>query len=319
MTLPPFDLERPRTIADACAALADPNTALIAGGTQVLLAMKNRTRTPRRLVVLDAIPGLDAIDYQPAEGLTIGARVTLARVAANRDVLRLFPVIAEAARLVATPQIQSMGTLAGNLCQDTCCLYVDRALEQRDALAACLKLHGRTCHVVAGSDVCRANYAGDLAPVLIALGATVTVATSAGEQQRGLRSIFSDDGKAPIALARGEFITSIRVPSPPRRSGAVYLKLRQRRSLDYPLVGVAAAATDNKVIVVLTGVERGPVAGEGSLLGEGVEGLAREASKRAHPVKNAFGYGPGYRVRAVRPLVTRAIRQAIARAEAEHD
>jgi len=315
MSLPPFDLARPRTVAEACALLADADTEAIAGGTQLLSAMKNRTRAPRRLVDLASISGLDSIDYRATRGLTIGARVTLAHLAAHPDVLRHYVVISEAARLVATPQIQSMATIAGNLCQDTCCLYVDRALEQRDALGPCLKLDGDICHVVPGSDHCWANYASDLAPVLIALGATVTIATTAGEQQHDLQTFFSGEGEQPIALGRGELITAIQIPPPAPHSGAAYLKLRRRGSLEYPLLGVAAAVTGTKLIVVLTGVDRGPVIVEGT----SIEDLARSASRRVHPVKNAFGYGPNYRIRVIKPFVTRAVRTAIARAEVECD
>lgn len=323
MAIPSFDLERPRTVAEACALLlADPAAEAIAGGTEVLFAMKNRTRAPRRLVDLDSIPGLDAIEHSAARGLEIGARVTLAKLAAHAGVVRWYPAVAEAARLVASPQIQSMATVAGNLCQDTCCLYVDRAMEQRDALGACLKLNGEICHVVSGSGTCWANYAGDLAPILIAVGATVMVASARGEERRPLRSIFSGDGKQPVALSRGELITRIHVPPPPPRSGAAYLKLRQRQSLDYPVLGAAAGVTltgnGAKVTVVLTGVDRAPVVVEESwdaVTNTAIESLARLASHRVHPVKNAFGYGPSYRVRAARPFVTRAIRMAMQRAD----
>ena len=313
MPLPSFDLTRPRTVAEACALLAGPAAEAIAGGTQILFAMKNRTRGPRRLVDLGAIAGLDAIELTSA-GLTIGARTTLAQLAAHPGVMQRYPAIAEAARLVATPQIRSMATAGGNLCQDACCLYIDRAVEQRLALAPCHKLGGEICHVVAGSDVCWANYAGDLAPILIALGATIDVATEAGGERRDLRALFTGDGERVIALAPGELITAVHVPPPAPRSGAAYLKLRQRLSLDYPLLGVAAAVTGTKVVVVMTGVDRGPVVVEDSLP---CEGLAKSASRRVHPVKNAFGFGPRYRQRVIKPFVERAVREAMARAEAQ--
>lgn len=322
MSLPSFELIRAKTISAACALLTDPETEVLAGGTQLLMLMKNRTRTPRRLVELGAIAGLDVIGYSPSEGLTIGARVTLAHLAVHPEAAHHYPAICEAARSVGTPQLQTMGTVAGNLCQDACCLYLDRPVEQRSALAPCHKIDGEVCHVVAGSDLCWANYAGDLAPVLIALGASVTVASPAGQQRRALTTIFSGDGKQPIALSPGALITDIRVPPPPARSGATYLKLRQRQSLEYPLLGVAAAVvleaggSCRSARVVLTGVDRGPVVVDGSDVAE----LPEAAYRRVRPVKNSYGYGPNYRAKMVRPFVTRALGGAIARArEADRD
>ena len=330
MSIPSFELTRPTTIAEACAQLADPTqrAEVIAGGTQLLVAMKNQTRLPRRLVDLGGIHGLDAIRYGASEGLTIGARVTLAHLADHPDVRHHYPAISEAALAVGTPQLQSMGTVAGNLCQDACCLYVDRAVGQRQALTPCHKVDGDLCHVVAGSALCWANYAGDVAPVLIALGASMTVASPAGEQARPLAALFSGDGKRPIALVPGELVTAIRVPAPPPRSGATYLKLRQRQSLDYPLLGVAAAVvlaedgTCRSASLVLTGVDRGPVVVEQAaslagqaLTGPQLEAVARAAYRQARPVKNAFGYGPSYRVKMITPYVLRALGGAIARAE----
>jgi 4-hydroxybenzoyl-CoA reductase subunit beta len=171
--LPAFEYVRPSTIVEACRLLADaPGRAeALAGGTELLLALKHRTRTPQQLVDLSGIDCLDRLEWSSEDGLCIGARVTLARLAADARVRQHYPAIVEAALAVGTWQLQSMGTVGGNLCQDTCCMYVNRPVEQRDGLSACHKIHGDKCHVVAGSDVCWANYAGDLAPVLLAPGA----------------------------------------------------------------------------------------------------------------------------------------------------
>ncbi len=316
MTMPSFDLARPRTVAEACAMLAEPDAEILAGGTQLLFAMKNGTRAPRKLVDIASISGLDSIAFG-SDGLTIGARVTLAHLAMHPDVNRELPAIVEAAQFVGTPQIQSMATVAGNLCQDSCCLYVDRAFEQRLALEPCHKIGGHVCQVVSGSEICWANYAGDLAPVLIALGASVTIAGPAGERRVNLREIFTRNGKRAVAFPRGELITDVRVPRPGRPSGAAYLKLRQRRSLEYPHLGVAAAISGGKAIIVLTGVDRAPVVVEEE--NGRIESLAAVAMRNVRPVKNTFGYGPRYRLQIIKPFVSRAIREALRRAEAAND
>ncbi len=329
MSIPAFEWTRATTVGEACRALAEPGqTAVIAGGTQILFAMKNRTRLPDRLVDLSGVAGLETLRYDATEGLTIGARVTLAHLAAHPDVTRHYPVLRDAALAVGTLQLQTMGTVVGNVCQDTCCLYVDRAEPQRQALEPCHKLQGHCCHVVSGSESCWANYAGDVAPALIALDASVTIATASGESARPLSALFTADGVRPIALLPGELVTAIHVPAPAPRSGAMYLKLRQRQSLDYPLLGVAAAVTlaadgtCETARVVLTGVDRGPIvvpeaaslAGQ-ALSSERLERVAQAAYKQAHPVKNAFGFGPAYRVKMIVPFVVRALSSAAARAE----
>jgi 4-hydroxybenzoyl-CoA reductase beta subunit len=329
MSLPPFELQRPSTLAEACALLADTSQAsdVLAGGTQMLTALRNQTRHPRRLVDISAIPGLARLAFSESAGLTIGARVTLRRLSLDRDVLRLYPALAEAACAVGTPQLQAMGTVAGNLCQDTCCLYVDRVAEQRDALAPCHKLQGDRCHVVSTSPLCWANYAGDLAPVLIVLGATCSVIGPSGGDRRAVTALFTGDGAQPIALS-SEIVVEVNVPPPSRRSGTAYLKLRQRASLDYPLLGVAASVTlapDDTCLsarVALTGVERRPLVvpeaealAGAALTPARVRSVAEAAYRLARPVKNAWGYGASYRVRMTRPYVTRAIASAAARAQ----
>jgi 4-hydroxybenzoyl-CoA reductase subunit beta len=329
MSIPSFELTRATSVADACALLADPEcaTEVIAGGTQLLITLKNGTHAPQRLVDIGAIAGLAEIRSSP-EGLSIGAGVTLARLADHPEVARRHKVLAEAAKAVGTLQLRSMGTVAGNLCQDSCCIYVDRTIEQRHSLAPCHKINGDHCHIVPTSGSCWANYAGDLAPALIALDASVSVASVAGTEVRPITSLFSFEGTRPIALGAGELITDIRVPAPNGRAGGMYLKLRQRGSLDYPLLGVAAAVTLEEdgtcrtARVALTGVDRGPVLVpeadrlRGHIIGdELLEEIAHAAYKRARPVKNTFGYGASYRVRMAKPFVIRALRGAAARAE----
>lgn len=329
MPLPAFEFARPSTVDEACRLLAAaPGRAeALAGGTELLLAIKHKTRTPRQLVDLAGIAGLDGLECSPAAGLEAGARVTLARLAADARVKLLYPAIVEAAQSVGTWQLQSMGTVAGNLCQDACCMYVNRPVEQRDGLHACHKIEGHKCHVVTGSELCWANYAGDLAPVLITHGATVRVAGVSGEDTRPVERLFTGDGVAPVGLAPGELVTRIDVPAPQPRSGASYLKLRQRDSLDYPLLGVAVAltladdGTCTSARLALTGVGRGPVvvAEAAALVGHEprgavIDALAQAAYKQARPVKNAWGYGASYRVKMTKPYVHRAVARAVERA-----
>lgn len=334
MTMPLFDVAAPRTVREACRLLAEaPDGAEpLAGGTELLPALRHQTRHPGLLVDLAKVEGLDGLTYSPDRGLSIGARVTLKRLIRDASVGLHYPSLAEASRVMGTPQLQMMGTVAGNLCQDTCCLYIDRSAEQRDGLETCHKIGGQLCHAVGSSDLCWATYNGDLAPVLLALGATITVADADTQDVWPLERLYTLDGKTPLALRPDQIVTRIDVPPPARRSGATYLKLRQRGSLDYPLLGVAVAVElddDDRCVraaVALTGVDRGPILIErasrlvgGAPTDERIDEVAKAAYKRARPIKNVWGYSVNYRMKMVLPYTTRALKQAFELAARDED
>ena len=325
MALPELEISTPATVADACRYLEAGAAEAIAGGTDLLPALKGGLKRPDRLVDLSGIAGLDGLDYSPRGGLEIGALVTLRRLAKDAAVKDHYPVLAEAALQVGSVQLQAMATVAGNLCQDTCCMYFDRPEEVRSSLAPCHKIGGSICHVVPSSDECWAPYSGDMAPVLMALGATVTVAGRGGEADRPLADIFTDDGARPLDLQPGQLITKIKCPPPAPHSGAAYLKLRPRATLDYAVVGVAARVTlDPKdmtcadAAIILTGVGSSPRAvaeamglGGERLTGEAIERVAKAAMKLSHPVKNVVGTQPGYRRAMVKVQVARALGESL--------
>ena len=327
MALPELELAAPRTVADACRFLAADGAAAqaIAGGTDLLMALKQGQKQPATLVDLADIDGLDGIDYSPQTGLSIGALVTLRQLARNATVRRHYPAVARAAGQVATPQIQGMATLGGNLCQDSCCMYFNRPAEVRRSLPPCHKLGGSVCHVVPTSPSCWAPYAGDMAPVLIAFGSAVTLAHEGGETTQPLADLFSDDGAQPLKLQPGQLITRVQCRAPAPCSGTVYLKVRPRATLDYPIAGVAAsitlepaAMTCSNAAVVLTGVASSPkVVEEAEALrgktvtAENIEQVARAAIKLAYPVKNVVGSEPGYRRAMVKVNVARSLTEAL--------
>lgn len=330
MKLPRFERAAPRSIAAASRLLAAKagEAHVLAGGTDLLVALGNRQKRAGLVVDLFGIPSLDRLDYSAAGGLAIGALVSLRRLAADPRVTRGYPALAQAALAMGTVQLQAMGTVAGNLCQDTCCMYFNRSEPVRASLSPCHKLGGELCHVVDGSGDCWATYSGDLAPALLVLGARVMIGDADGERAVPLADLFSRDGRRPHTLRPGQIVTRILVPPAAPRSGSVYLKLRQRQSLDYPLLGVAARVTlgpDDGVCtqaaVALTAVDRAPVvveeAGrlEGRLASDALMAeVAQAAYRRAQPVKNVCGLAVRYRRHMVKPYVTSALQQAVAMA-----
>lgn len=329
MRLPRFDYAAPRSVQEACRTLEAGGEAVcaIAGGTDLLMALRNRQETATLLVDLAALP-LGEICYSDDEGLRIGAMVSLRRLSADPTVGATYPVLAQAARAAGTVQLQAMATVAGNLCQNTCCMYFHRATGPRQSLDPCLKLEGSVCHVVAGSAQCWATYAGDLAPVMLVLGAALVIASPAGEKIVPVRDLFSGDGKRPHTLAPGQLITEIRIPPAAPHSGGAYLKLRQRQSVDYPLLGVAAyVAADpaggvcREAALALTGVDRAPVVVDeasrlcgGKPTDEAIRTVAACARRRAHAINNVCGIPVRYRREMVNVYAESALRQALAAA-----
>jgi len=240
LRLPRFDAVAPRTIDEAVAALARPGARLVAGGTDILPNLKHRLDRPELLVSLANVEGLDHLSRDDAAGIMrIGAGVTLAELSEHEHITVLFPSLATAAGLVASPSIRNMGTIGGNVHLDTRCRWVNQTEFWRSAIGGCLKSEGDVCHVVAGGRNCVAAMSSDCVPVLITLDARVVLVSPRGERQVALAEYYNTDGIAHINKQADELMTELHVPLPagPRRS--TYAKWTVRRSIDFPLISVA--------------------------------------------------------------------------------
>ena len=324
MQLPSFEHLQPRSLEEALGFLAEygERARVIAGGTELLVSMKQRLLVPEYLVDLKAVAELDYLG-QDDGSLRIGALTRLSTLVRSFVVAEHFPLLAEAASAVAAPPLQEMGTVAGNLCQNTRCFYYNQSPFWRQVRGACYKSGGDRCHVVEGGKRCFATYQGDLAPALIALGATITLAKKGGERALPLVDLYTGKGKRPLGLETGEVLTEVRVPESVAGAGGDYQKLRQRGAMDYPLVGIAAAVRKDGTDVcawarvVLTGVGTGPLVVqeasellEGRLVDKALLSQAAEAAyELAHPVNNV-GSEASYRRKMVRVLTRRALLNA---------
>src|SRR5438309_11422028 len=170
MTLPAVDVLRPRTVAEAIAHLAaHPGARVLAGGTDIVPNLKYGMYEARHLV---ALRGLSReLRYVRADGedgeIHLGALCTIDELARDATVRARLPALADACAQIAGPQLRRMGTLGGNLCLDTRCVYVNQTYFWRNALGFCLKKDGTLCHVVAGGQRCVAAASHDPAPVLL--------------------------------------------------------------------------------------------------------------------------------------------------------
>lgn len=326
-----FEWTNPTTINEAVKLLSvsggdiDEAPRPIAGGQDLLTTMKDYTSRPARLVNLKQIRGLDRITLN-ARGLTIGALVTLTELEEHAGVRKSFPGLSEAAHSIATPQIRNLGTVGGNLCQRPRCWYF--RLEEVN----CLKKGGSECYAATGENKYNAIIAGgpsyivhpsDLAPMLLALGARVTVSGAAGRRVIPLDKFFTLPSEGNIrrenVLANDDIITEVFVPASALAARSTYLKFKERESLDFALASVAAAVqlASNRTVrdarIVLGGVAPIPwrvPAAEKFLVGKELKtDVLAEAAKialaDAKPLeKNA------YKVPLTQTLVRRALAKA---------
>ena len=298
MRLPWFKYHAPRSVAEAAHILAaeGSDAMLIAGGTDLLPNMKRRQQTPATLVSLRRVEGLKKVVN--GKGLSLGAGLTLSEVVAAPQVDGAYRALRQAAGQVASPHLRNMGTLGGNLCLDTRCLYYNQNEDWRQAINYCMKCEGETCWVATSSKRCLAVSSTDTAPALIALGAQVRLVSGEGERDIALNDLYQNDGINYLMRRPDEILTEVKLPD---LAGwkSTYWKLRRRGSFDFPILGVAAAvrtAADGTVEdarIVLGVVSSRPLLTEagalliGTKLGdEAIAAAGKKATSAAKPMDN---------------------------------
>lgn len=307
--LPDFRLSRPATVKEALGELTWPGAQIIAGGTDKVVQLRRGLAAPKVLVDITGIDALARIETT-ADGLTIGAGVTLERLASD-PALAPYPAVTEAARAVAGPSHRAVATLGGNLCLDTRCHYYNQSEWWRRSNDFCLKYQGDTCHVAPKGNRCRAAFSGDMAPALMVHGARIALAGPDGERRLDLADFYAEDGAAHLALAPGEIVTAIDLPAP---LPSAYAKLRQRGAVDFPLAGVAVALAGEEMRVAVTGTNSRPllVAPPGPLTGDDAwfAGLGKAVQKAVTPQRTST-FRPHARRLAVAALAVRLARDLV--------
>ena len=198
-----FGYERPPDLPRAIALLAEhgPDARLLAGGTDLIIRLRDGSVRPRIVVDVKRIGELDDDIRETEDGLTIGARTTMTSIAADERIRRDFTALAEAAAVVGAVQIRNRATLAGN--------------------------------------ICNASPAADTAPALLVYGARVVVAGPAGSRRIPIDALFIRSGVT--TLARDELVTAIELPRPAGPRGAVHVRRTRRRGHDLAAVTLACA------------------------------------------------------------------------------
>ena len=245
LILPTLELTRPSTIEEAVAALASApgETRLLGGGTDLIPNLKQGLLAPRRLVSLRRIRALGTMIEEADGSLVIGAGTTLATIAAEPRILARYPALAEAAGLVASPQIRNLATLGGNLLLDTRCRWYNQSYFWRSALGFCLKKDGDVCHVVPKGRNCVATISADTPGPLLIYRAAVRLQSARGERTVPIDELFVQDGLRNTVLADDELLTAVVLPPPAARLRSAYAKVAVRQSIDFPILSAAVGLT----------------------------------------------------------------------------
>ena len=299
LPFPKFSLEAPHRIEDALAFLAQPGSIPVAGGTDLLPSVKHRLYTPTTVVSLRGLRDLRRVEALPGGGIALGAGLTLREVQRHPDVQAGWPALAHAASTVATPILQNMGTLGGNVMLDTRCLYYNQPEGWRAALGFCLKKDGAICHVAPKGQGCYAAHSADTVPALWLYGAEVELVSLAGTRRVALPDLYDVDGRTWVKVQRGELLTRILLPAP---SGPVgHRKCRTRAAIDYGWLLIGVSRRDAGYRAVLSAIGPQPI----EVTGGTPEELAENAYKATQPLAT-HNLPPPYRKRMVRVEVRRA-------------
>jgi carbon-monoxide dehydrogenase medium subunit len=294
LNLPQFEYISAGTVGEACSFLSSfkGEARVLAGGTDILVKMKQRRATPGKLVNIKKIPGLDHIDFDEKEGLRIGALATVDSIARSTFVMRQFPALGQAAGVLGTPIVRNLATLGGNLCN--------------------------------------ASPAAECAPALLAMGAQAKLTSLRGERTVPLDAFFKGPGRS--ALEDDEILTEIMVPGLPAGSSGIHLKHGSRRvdvavvGVSVVMTLDAEECLDARIFLSSVGptplrAEQAEKALKGAILneedGEPVRLAARTAAAESRPIDDVRGRAE-HRREIVENLVKEALNRLIAARKRVH-
>lgn len=321
MSLPQFRLLRPRAVDEALAGLAKHagKIRVLAGGTDLIPSMRQKLFEPECVLDLRGIAELGGIRPQSNGSLEIGALTTLSSIEKSPYLREHYPVLTEAAATVASPVLRNMGTLGGNICLDTRCLWYNQSLTWRKGCGFCLKKDGDLCHVAPGGSKCWAAFSGDTPPALLCLNAELEIASPNGKRRIPLQEFYTGDGENYRKLLPNELVTRVFLPAESADYRGIYRKLRVRGSIDYPLAGVAVVMKRSKghvtdARIAMTGVNPAPVLVEeagkmlvGRMVDEALAEAAGDIAARTAKPLTTSALTPEYRREMIRVFTKRAV------------
>jgi len=323
-----FAYSNPATLQEAVAQLGTKwgEADVLAGGTDLISLMKEYLHTPQRVVNIKNIKELEGIS-KTADGLRIGALVTLDELARNADVKAGYKAISDAAAGVDSPQIRHMGTAGGDLCQRPRCWYF------RQGLGLLGMKNGKSLipegenkfHSIFGEGPAYFVSASSLGPALVALGAKVKLTSSKGTREVALSKWFlspANETSREIALQPNEILTEIIVPATTMKTSTY--ELRQKEALDWPLVTASVALEMNGNAVKSAKIVMGHVApmpiesaaAAKALAGKAVNAANAEAAGKAAVAGAKPLSQNSYKVTLAKVAIKRALLDAVKVAKA---
>lgn len=295
------------------------NVRVLAGGTDLIPSMRQKLFEPEYVLSLRRIAELRGIRPQPDGGVEIGALTTIRAIERSEFLREHFSVLAEAASTVASPVLRNMGTIGGNICLDTRCLWYNQSLSWRKGCGFCIKKDGDLCHVAPGGTKCWATFSADTPPALLCVDAEIEIASPAGKRRIPLADFYTGLGDDYRKLQPNELVTRIVLPASSAGYRGVYRKLRVRGSIDYPLAGVAVAMRPSNghaadVRVAITAVNPAPMlvkcASEllaGRVVDETIAEAAGDLAAKVSKPLTTSALTPEYRREMIRVFTKRAI------------
>lgn len=326
MSLPQFKLLRPRTLEDALGALAKhgSNLRVLAGGTDLIPSMRQKLFEPEYVLDLRGVSAMRGLRPLSGGAVEIGALTTLRAIEHSEFLRQRYPVLAAAAATVASPVLRNMGTIGGNICLDTRCLWYNQSLIWRKGCGFCIKKDGDLCHVAPGGTKCWAAFSGDTPPALLCLNAEIEIAGSSGLRRIPLEDFYTGLGDDYRKLQPDELLTRVFLPASTSGYQGVYRKLRVRGSIDYPLAGVAVAMKRSNGHIAdarigITAVNPAPLLVNGvselltgRMVDEAIAAAVGDlAAKTAKPLTTS-ALTPEYRREMIRVFTKRAVLAAAA-------
>jgi xanthine dehydrogenase YagS FAD-binding subunit len=313
----PFELISPHALDEVLGAAAG-QAVYLAGGCDLLDQLKNQWRTPSRVINLKALAELRGI-REHGQTSIIGALTPLAEVENNQSIRTRLSALSAAAGQVATPQIRHVGTVGGNLLQDSRCPYYRNGWD-------CYRAGGSICHALAGSHTEHAIFGGspcytvtpsDLAPALVALDARVSVRKRDGVETMPAAKLFlspREDIRHMHRLRDGEVLTEVVVPVKPEQR-SIFVKCAMRKTWDFALASVAVAAVLQEGVVHDCRVAYGGVAPvpwrdhavEAVMKGRRLDGKLVSAAAQAAAEATQPLPGNEYKVALVQKLIRQAL------------
>src|SRR5689334_4921608 len=323
-----FEYANPTTVQEAVGMLGTKwgQADVLAGGTDLISLMKDHIHTPKRVVNIKGIKELEGIS-KTADGLRIGALVTMHELSKNADVLSGYKSLADAAAGIPSPQIRHMGTVGGDLCQRPRCWYYRQGfglLGMKDGKSL-IPGGENKYHSIFGDGPAYFVSASSLGPALVALGAKVKLVSAKGPREVAVAKFFvnpKDEASREIVLQPNEILTEIIVPTATLKTSTY--EVRQKEALDWPLAAASVAlemngATVKSARIVLGHVGPTPVdapAAARALVGKAVNGANAEAAGKAAVAGAKPLSQNAYKVNLARVAVKRALLEAVKVAKA---